>query len=272
MFNQSHVRRNKRRVEGLKQSSRVISNGNKKNANSLPKRLLIKVNLLRHLPINAQNILRSIAFLSFFSLMAYYSMTANTGTPLATYSPTRVLSSPRILQIMKNGEFSRKLDGLERKLNRRIMPSHVTTMNVKQRKDRDKALEKESRDSAREHEQFETENCKAMHEWQKESYPTCNIVHEIDMRIFRDESDHDSKYIEILRFLSRGGFRDVWMTSQYDRTKLVLKTLRYKGNKFTYREYDRHRRDALVMDVMKFSKHVPDIYGYCEYIIILRLD
>lgn len=44
------------------------------------------------------------------------------------------------------------------------------------------------------HESFEEGNCKAMHQWQFDAYPTCNVLHEADMNK--------------LRHVGRGGFRD----------------------------------------------------------------
>lgn len=45
------------------------------------------------------------------------------------------------------------------------------------------------------HESFENGNCKAMHQWQVEAYPTCNKLHEIDPNN--------------LNLVASGGFRDV---------------------------------------------------------------
>jgi len=95
---------------------------------------------------------------------------------------------------------------------------------------------------------FEEGNCKAMHPWQLQAYPNCNMLHEIDM----------SKPLHV----GHGGFRDVWVMKEWDGTKLAVKTLVGK-KKFTYREYDRHRRDAIAMSLLTSSKHIPNIYGYC---------
>lgn len=42
----------------------------------------------------------------------------------------------------------------------------------------------------------------------------------------------------------------------------MLKTLLWTKD-FSYREYDRHRRDANAYAQLSFSKHIPDIYSYC---------
>jgi len=98
------------------------------------------------------------------------------------------------------------------------------------------------------HENFEVGNCKAMHQWQLEAYPTCNLLHETDM----NKLDH----------VGRGGFRDVWAMTEWNGTKVAVKTLADR-KKFTHKEYDRHRRDAVVMALLTSSKHIPNIYGYC---------
>jgi len=99
------------------------------------------------------------------------------------------------------------------------------------------------------HEKFEEGNCKAMHSWQLEAYPNCNLLHETDM----------SK----TRHVGRGGFRDVWAMEMWDGTKLALKTLADR-KKFTHRENERHRRDAVAYSLLTSSKHIPNIYGYCS--------
>lgn len=98
------------------------------------------------------------------------------------------------------------------------------------------------------HEKFEDGNCKAMHRWQLDSFPTCNILHETDM--------------SNLFHIAQGSYRDVWVMEEVDGTRFSVKTLVYKRT-FTYREYDRHRRDAISMSLLTSSNHIPNIYGYC---------
>jgi len=98
------------------------------------------------------------------------------------------------------------------------------------------------------HEPFEEGSCKAMHQWQLEAYPTCNKLHETDMNK--------------LRHVGQGGFRDVWAMKEWNGITIAVKTLGDR-KKYTYREYDRHRRDAVAMSLLTSSKHIPNIYGYC---------
>lgn len=111
---------------------------------------------------------------------------------------------------------------------------------------------------------FETEKCKAQYGWQLKSFPTCNIVHEVDM--LHDQINKD------LRFIADGHYRDVWSWDHLslangdnetkDRERFALKTLRYVHN-FDERSFDRHRRDALVMERLTSSNYVIDIFSYC---------
>jgi len=98
------------------------------------------------------------------------------------------------------------------------------------------------------HESFENGNCKAMHQWQVEAYPTCNKLHEIDPNN--------------LNLVASGGFRDVFAMKDWNGTTVAVKTL-LDGSSYSYRHYDRHRRDAVAMSLLTSSKHIPNIYGYC---------
>ena len=109
-------------------------------------------------------------------------------------------------------------------------------------------------------EPFETEHCKAMYEWQKSSFPTCNIIHEHQIQ----EYDVVQNTIQKINY---GFFRDIWKVqiSTADarrRQYVVLKTLRTDKE---YDEYnaDRHRRDAVALERLTSSPHVVNIYGHC---------
>lgn len=148
---------------------------------------------------------------------------------------------------------------------------------------------------------FEDDNCKAKHEWQLGAYPVCNTLHEHELshllRMFtrtarrvvpkNEVSSRPLRKIEgegeeIIRPLSNGYWRDVWVlskasgsfdtnppnneTSSSDETfseeLTVLKTLRYE-HEFNDRNYDRHRKDALASERLSKSPYVVDIYAYC---------
>jgi len=89
------------------------------------------------------------------------------------------------------------------------------------------------------------QNCIFPRPWQNQSFPNCNTFHEIDMLASTD-------------YLGRGWFRTVWKHHE----DLVLKTLRL-DREFIDEYYELHRRDALAMERLTYSKFVMDIYGYC---------
>ena len=100
-------------------------------------------------------------------------------------------------------------------------------------------------------EEFEEGDCKAMHDWQIRSYPNCNSIHENDFTT--------NKYV------MQGGFRDIFRASEYNGEPYVMKTLRYHGHTFRFRDAERHRRDANAYSMLQGSQHVMNIYGYCKY-------
>lgn len=127
---------------------------------------------------------------------------------------------------------------------------------------------------------FETEDCKAQYDWQLASYQTCNMMHELDLTDMYfvhpradDPNYTGAKFASRLKRISNGYWRDVWTlqehkfgAAEYDSKrqlrKIVMKTMRYQHD-FVERNYDRHRRDALVSEHLKKSKYVVDIYSFC---------
>lgn len=106
-----------------------------------------------------------------------------------------------------------------------------------------------------------TEECLPLYDWQLASYPTCNVIHEVDMLY--------NQIDENLWFSSDGHYRDVWrwdhpiITPDGDKETFALKTLRYVHGT-SERNTDRHRRDAMAMERLTFSKYVINIYAYCS--------
>jgi len=108
-------------------------------------------------------------------------------------------------------------------------------------------------------EEVESEQCKLPHKWQSNSYPTCNQVHESDFTLFFNEG---VRVEERLRLIDNGFFRDVWSVKEENGVTVVLKNLRH-SHQHSDRNFDRHRRDALVMMSATASKYVADIYSFC---------
>jgi hypothetical protein len=121
---------------------------------------------------------------------------------------------------------------------------------------------------------LETEECQVQYQWQKDSKPTCNDVHELDMNAFYFVANHASPgekgqshgdlEEERLRLVASGGWRDVWafFPQQFKMHPYILKTLRY-DIEVVPRNIDRHRRDALVMERLSSSPNIVDIYSFC---------
>jgi hypothetical protein len=101
----------------------------------------------------------------------------------------------------------------------------------------------------------EEEECEAQYDWQLHSFPTCNLLHEIDMTYMSNQKGDERN-----RLIAHGYWRDVWLPSAFG--KMVLKTIRW-AHDFTERNFDRHRRDAVAMERLSSSPNVMDIYGYC---------
>lgn len=106
---------------------------------------------------------------------------------------------------------------------------------------------------------FITNDCIQQYEWQLESHPTCNSVHEVN--IFDEE----------LTIIGKGSYRDVWSwqhffvvprRSEIDIEQVVLKTLRYNHD-FTPLNTERHRIDAVSLDRLASSEFIIDIYASC---------
>ncbi len=98
---------------------------------------------------------------------------------------------------------------------------------------------------------FEEEDCKAMHDWQIENHSTCNPVYEIGA-------------MKEMQHLAEGGIRDVWWARDGDGSDVAVKTLSW-GKDFNQRGKERHQRDANAYAVLQPSKHIPNIYGHCEF-------
>ena len=92
-------------------------------------------------------------------------------------------------------------------------------------------------------------NCTPKADWQVQSNPNCNSIHEISMPGTNED--------EALTILGEGWFRTTWRWG-----KTVLKTLRIERD-FLSEYYELHRRDAVAMERLTSSPFVVNIYGYC---------
>lgn len=100
-------------------------------------------------------------------------------------------------------------------------------------------------------------DCQLPFEWQKTSYPACNSMHELDLT--NPSTEHGTKKYKML---TNGYYRDVWSLQDAVQQAVVFKPMRIM-HKFSFRNMDRMRRDALAMDRLTGEKYILDIYGYC---------
>lgn len=106
--------------------------------------------------------------------------------------------------------------------------------------------------------------------WHLYSYPTCNDIYEVDLPSIVRQSryallDGSSENRTMpLGYVAKGLWRSVWSVNPRAvmTEPIVLKTMQ-KEHELTDRNYDRHRRDAIVMEQLTSSPYVVDIYGFC---------
>lgn len=150
-------------------------------------------------------------------------------------------------------------------LDMEIYPSKRTIDLLKRARQAQQHLRDDSNDFNRQRaEPMETGECRAQYDWQLTAFPSCNMIHEVDLTNLRGSPHGGRRNDEPVRLIGNGYYRDVWtVREELTHDKRVLKTLRYEHD-FTERNYDRHRRDALAMERLTKSSHVVDIYGYCS--------
>jgi hypothetical protein len=94
--------------------------------------------------------------------------------------------------------------------------------------------------------------CELQYEWQRMTRPTCNTVHENFG--FAGHGDN--------RILGKGFWRDVWIFHDEGGETGIFKTMRYNQD-FTPRNFDRMRRDAVIMERLTASEFIVDMYSFC---------
>jgi serine/threonine protein kinase len=99
--------------------------------------------------------------------------------------------------------------------------------------------------------------------WQELSFPNCNDVHDIDLGAVLKRSRSGNSKLPT-GYVASGLWRSVWAVNPRSvmTEPIVLKTLR-KEHEVTSRNFDRHRRDALVMERLTASPYVVNSYGFC---------
>eukprot|EP00980_Cylindrotheca_fusiformis_P021776 scaffold8600_cov111-Cylindrotheca_fusiformis.AAC.8 len=100
-------------------------------------------------------------------------------------------------------------------------------------------------------------DCEPMRWWQEASFPSCNKVHE--MHLMESSSSQ-------FKFIANGSHNSVFVIKDVDGSEHVVKILQYnKDTDYTDRNFDRVRRDSLIMERATRSPYVLDIYSYCGF-------
>jgi len=126
-------------------------------------------------------------------------------------------------------------------------------------------------------------------DWHSYHFPNCNEIHEIDlrgvvrsrkMRRSSDGGDEGPRW----GFVGAGLWRDVFSCDPRGETSFignnstsqssmhppaVLKMMKSE-HPYDQRNFQRHRRDALVMERLGTSHHVVQIYGYCANTVLTQ--
>ena len=100
-------------------------------------------------------------------------------------------------------------------------------------------------------------------EWQEYNFPNCNDFHEIDLASVLTAPDDDNDQRPYLGYVASGLWRSVWSVDpRGPKEAIVLKMMELEHD-VNARNFDRHRRDALTMEVLSSSPYVVDGYGFC---------
>lgn len=107
-------------------------------------------------------------------------------------------------------------------------------------------------------------------EWQTYSFPTCNAIHELDLRQVlnlrsrrgKKRGSHSTASSNDETLVGSGLWRAVWKIHPNQNETMVIKTMRGEHD-VDGRNLDRHRRDALVMERLTSQPNIVSMYGYC---------
>lgn len=112
-----------------------------------------------------------------------------------------------------------------------------------------------------------TNICVPMALWQTQTYPTCNVFHELDLRSgLYEELEKDWRALPKMHFLGKGGSRAAVRVRRYTSGNVfeetALKVLRI-DREFEQLIYDNQRVDALASERLSSAPDIMDIYGFC---------
>jgi hypothetical protein len=102
-----------------------------------------------------------------------------------------------------------------------------------------------------------------LYDWQRQIKPTCNSIHENDLTDFFIENQETAD--ERVRLIAHGFWRDVWKIRGDDEDSWsAFKMIRIEHD-YTDRNFDRHERDAIVMELLSQSEHIVQMHSFCGH-------
>ncbi len=220
---------------------------------SMPFFMMLLLGLLGCLSLITQ-----VAFIAYVSSMTFSRLESALYPPPNATLSKKLETKPRVMGYYFQNSSSTTFLGSERldpNMHRRLTRT-IVEMSKDEWK-RQKHLEDSEDYLAEQKDPLEEGDCVAQYEWQKGSFPTCNLLHELNMNAWSSNE-------ETIRILSlRGFWRDIWLVNSTSLNEQhVLKTLRFK-HEFSDRNFDRHRRDALAMERLTSSPNIVRIFGFC---------
>jgi len=106
-------------------------------------------------------------------------------------------------------------------------------------------------------------DCVPMQKWQETSFPNCNLFHELD---YLGNSIADE-----FEFYTNGGYNQIfrlWLNEEDKKEDPVVIKILHWGTAYTDRNYDRVRRDGLILERLTRSTYVLDSYGFCGFEVL----
>ncbi|CAJ1968768.1 unnamed protein product [Cylindrotheca closterium] len=190
--------------------------------------------------------LHAAASLASSTLSSHEAMKRNLIVADNRIQDTTNFRQPRILQIDSDLHTIQNLDQHEY-----ITSSHEVHVSKRERRTKERLNNSKKYDRHSLRDPIREGDCEAMHAYQETSFPSCNLMHEVNM-------------VQQMEVLTEGGFNTVYKMTDIDETTHIVKILE-SDKDFTDRNFDRVRRDSVIMERASGSDYVVDIYSYCGF-------
>ncbi|KAL3789348.1 hypothetical protein HJC23_006502 [Cyclotella cryptica] len=111
--------------------------------------------------------------------------------------------------------------------------------------------------------------CISMHSWQESSFPSCNLIHEMDFfSKYRPGGD--------VTHVTHGGFNELYRykdryinsTGSIASISLAVKILKYEKD-YTAHKFGVVRQDAVTLERLSKSPYIYNLYGYCGFALVV---